>query len=133
MIDGLSGNGTVDGTSGAPTITLGDNDASGLTFSGVIQNTAGALALSKIGTGTQTLSGANTYTGATTIQGGILSVGTLANGGTSSSIGARQMPPRISCSTAARSNTPAPGSARIACSVSARPPAAPSTLPVPGL
>ncbi|MEY4246341.1 MAG: hypothetical protein RLZZ245_3926, partial [Verrucomicrobiota bacterium] len=73
-INGLSGTGTVDGISGTPTLTVGDNDATGAanTFSGVIKNTAGTLALTKIGSGTLTLSGANTYTGATLISGGTL-------------------------------------------------------------
>jgi autotransporter-associated beta strand protein len=76
-INGLSGTGTVDGFSGAPTLTVGDNDATGVsnTFSGIIKNTAGALALTKIGSGTLTLSGANTYSGATTISGGMLLAG----------------------------------------------------------
>ena len=57
------------GTSNAnSTLTLGStsNNVSS-TFSGVIQNTAGNLGLTKIGGGTLTLSGANTYTGTTTI------------------------------------------------------------------
>ena len=78
-INGLSGTGTVDGISGTPTLTVGDNDATGAanTFSGVIKNTAGTLALTKTGSGTLTLSGNNTYGGATTI-----SVGTLKAGST---------------------------------------------------
>ena len=72
-INGLNGNstGTVDGVSGTPTLTVGDNDATGA-FSGVIKNTAGTLALTKTGTGTQTLSGSNTYGGATAVNGGTL-------------------------------------------------------------
>jgi fibronectin-binding autotransporter adhesin len=78
-INGLSGNGTVDGISGTPTLTVGDNDATGAanTFSGVIKNTAGTLALTKIGTGTLTLSGNNTYGGATTISFGTLKAGSI--------------------------------------------------------
>jgi autotransporter-associated beta strand protein len=84
-INGLSGAGIVDGTSGTPTLTVGDNDATGAsnTFSGVIKNTAGTLALTKIGSGTLTLSGANTYGGATTISGGTL----LVNGNQSTATG----------------------------------------------
>ena len=67
-INGLSGNGTVDGTSGTPILTIGDNNATS-TFSGNIINTAGTLALTKIGSGTLTLSGTNSYTGNTTIAG----------------------------------------------------------------
>ena len=72
-INGLSGAGTIDGVSGTPTLTIGDNDASS-TYSGVIKNTAGTLALTKTGAGTMTLDGtaANTYTGATTVNGGVL-------------------------------------------------------------
>jgi fibronectin-binding autotransporter adhesin len=74
-INGLSGNGIVDGTSGSPTLTLGDNNATGQTFSGVIRNTAGTLSLVKNGSGTQTLSGANTYAGSTTVNAGTLVLG----------------------------------------------------------
>jgi autotransporter-associated beta strand protein len=64
----------VDGVSGTPTLTVGDNDATGAenTFSGVIKNTAGTLSLTKIGNGTLTLSGTNTYGGNTTINAGKL-------------------------------------------------------------
>lgn len=73
-INGLSGNGTVDGaTTGTPTnnLTLGDNNATA-TFSGVIQNTAGTLSVTKIGSGTQTLGGASTFTGPLTVNGGVV-------------------------------------------------------------
>jgi autotransporter-associated beta strand protein len=71
-INGLSGNGTVDTVSGgSPVLTIGNNDASS-TFSGVLQNTSGALSLTKVGAGTATLSGANTFSGSTTV-----SLGTL--------------------------------------------------------
>ena len=77
-INGLSGAGTVT-TSAASTVTLtvGSNDQPG-TFSGVIQNGSGTLALTKTGTGTLTLTGANTYSGVTTISsGGTLKVGRI--------------------------------------------------------
>jgi autotransporter-associated beta strand protein len=73
-INGLSGSGTVDGVSGTPTLTVGDNDATS-TFSGIIKNTAGTLALTKTGSGTLTLSGNNSYGGATTVSGGTLKAG----------------------------------------------------------
>jgi fibronectin-binding autotransporter adhesin len=90
-INGLTGAGTVDTVAGGtPTLTIGSNGDGG-TFSGVIQNTSGTLALTKTGAGTEILSGLNTFAGGTTISGGILeisadsglgtSTGTLAIGG----------------------------------------------------
>ncbi|MFA6564785.1 MAG: autotransporter-associated beta strand repeat-containing protein, partial [Verrucomicrobiia bacterium] len=74
-INGLTGAGTVDTVAGGtPTLTVGNNNASS-TFSGVIQNTAGTLALTKTGAGTLTLSGANTYSGTTTVGAGTLQLG----------------------------------------------------------
>jgi fibronectin-binding autotransporter adhesin len=81
-INGLSGAGTVDTVAGGtPTFTVGSNNQTS-SFSGVIKNTAGTLALTKTGTGTLTLSGTSTYTGATTINasGGTLEINN--NGGT---------------------------------------------------
>lgn len=62
----------------ASTLTLGDNDQTA-TFAGSILDGAGTVAITKIGAGTQTLSGANTYTGKTTIAAGtlLLSSGTV--------------------------------------------------------
>ncbi len=72
-INGLSGNGIVDGTSGTTTFTVGNNNATS-TFDGVIKNTAGSLALSKTGNGSLTLTSTNTYTGATNVTSGTLVV-----------------------------------------------------------
>ena len=73
----LEGSGTIDSTytiAGLDTLTVGGNDATS-TFAGVIQqSTARTHALTKIGTGTFTLTGANTYSGNTTIEDGTLSV-----------------------------------------------------------
>ena len=73
-IGGLSGAGTLDGVSGTPTLTIGGNDSTGLTFTGVIKNTAGTLSLVKTGSGTQTINSAtaNTFTGSITANAGTL-------------------------------------------------------------
>ncbi len=72
-INGLNGNGTVDLVSGggASTLTIGNNNNNGA-FTGILKNTTGTLALTKVGTGIETLSGANSYSGATTINAGSL-------------------------------------------------------------
>ena len=65
---------------GASTLTIGDNNTTS-SFGGTITETTGTLAITKIGSGTLTLSGANTYTGATNVTGGTLIVnGTLDTG-----------------------------------------------------
>jgi fibronectin-binding autotransporter adhesin len=77
-INGLEGSGYVDNiaaaNTGIYTLTLG-NASSNAVFSGIIQNTAGTVALTKIGYGTQTLSGGNQYSGPTIINQGTLVVG----------------------------------------------------------
>jgi len=76
-INGLTGSGIIDGISGSPTLTIGDNNITS-TYSGVIQNIAGTLAITKIGSGTLTISGVNTFDGTTTISGGTLQLGNNA-------------------------------------------------------
>ena len=86
-INGLSGSGFVENVNGQNpvTFTLGGGDANGFTYSGVIFDARGGakLSLTKIGTGTQVLSGANQYTGNTTISAGTLQIGA---GGTTGSL-----------------------------------------------
>lgn len=84
-IGSLSGEGTVENASAtAATLTTGGL-ATSTTFSGVIQDGTGGgvLSLTKLGAGTQTLTGANTYTGNTTISVGTLQLG---SGGTTGSL-----------------------------------------------
>ena len=83
----LAGSGVIagNGSSGAAIMVVGAKNNSS-TFSGSIKDnfnsTVGmALALTKVGTGTLTLSGGNTFTGATTVSNGTLLVnGSLAAG-----------------------------------------------------
>lgn len=70
-INGLSGTGNVASTSGTVTLTLGDNDATA-SHSGSINNTTGTLSVTKIGTGTQTLSGTSNFAGALSVNGGLV-------------------------------------------------------------
>lgn len=73
-VNGLSGSGIVDISTGSnDTFSVGANNATS-TFSGVLQNSTGTLNLLKTGAGTLTLSGANTYSGITTVNGGTLIV-----------------------------------------------------------
>jgi autotransporter-associated beta strand protein len=90
-VDALTGSGTITKGWDANTrvLTVGIANGSG-TFSGTIANSVGVIALTKTGTGTQTLSGANTYTGGTTVNAGTLQVpstGSLSNSITVGSAG----------------------------------------------
>ena len=68
-IGSLAGAGSVTNATTLATLTVGD--ATSTTFSGIIAG-GSVLALTKQGSGTLTLTGANTYTGATTVNAGIL-------------------------------------------------------------
>lgn len=78
-LSGVAGSGTTGPTalitnSAASTtsvLTVG-NGGGGATMGGVIENGAGIVALTKVGAGSQTLSGVNTYTGNTTVSAGTL-------------------------------------------------------------
>jgi autotransporter-associated beta strand protein len=87
-INGLNGDGRITyGSSGGGFLTIGDNNASG-NFSGIITlSNGGTGGLTKIGSGTQILTGINSYKGVTAINGGVLSVNTIADGGVTSSLG----------------------------------------------
>jgi fibronectin-binding autotransporter adhesin len=77
-INGLNGAGTVDTLAGGtPTLTVGANGDNG-TFTGTIQNSSGSLFLTKLGAGTETLSGF-TYSGNTTVAGGTLALNTAGS------------------------------------------------------
>jgi phospholipase C len=73
-VNNLAGAGVVDNVTagGSPVVTASNSLSS--TFSGTVQNTSGALAISKSGSGTLTLSGNNSYKGGTTLSGGGLGI-----------------------------------------------------------
>ena len=76
-LTGAAGNVRNDGAA-ASVLTLGENSIAGNTYSfaGAITDGASAVALTKTGFGTQTLTGASTYTGNTNINAGTLALGT---------------------------------------------------------
>jgi autotransporter-associated beta strand protein len=65
-------------------LTVGQNNEVSANFTGNLIQSAGTLSLTKVGTGTQIISGTgNTYTGSTAVNGGALVVnGTIGNGNT---------------------------------------------------
>jgi autotransporter-associated beta strand protein len=75
-IGSLAGAGTVDNSSGSGTYTLTTGaDNTSTTFSGIIKNTSGNVALSKGGSGALTLSGNNTFSGGYTHVAGDVELG----------------------------------------------------------
>jgi len=75
----LTGSGTVtSGVSGTCTVTVLGDGYEGYyydTFSGVIEDGSGTVALTKVSSSGQTLAGTNTYSGGTTVSAGTLQVG----------------------------------------------------------
>ena len=74
-ITGLSGSGTVDNSTGAGGVLTVNLTSTTNVFSGTIQDTTGALGLTKTGTGLLELSGTNANSGATTVSQGTLQLG----------------------------------------------------------
>jgi len=72
-INGLSGTGLIDNSTGTGALTVGSNNATGI-FSGTIGNSGGSLSLAKIGTGTLTLTTNNSFSGGVTVSGGTLQI-----------------------------------------------------------
>ena len=80
---------TISGVVQPASVTFANNNTNYSIISSAGNDISGSGGLTKVGSGTVTLSGgANVNTGATTVNGGLLSVGTLANGGSASDIGA---------------------------------------------
>lgn len=74
LLSNLGGTGTVDNATAGGSLVLTVSNAVNSTFTGVIKNTSGSLALNVAGPGTLSLDGTNTYSGGTTIAGGGVSV-----------------------------------------------------------
>ncbi len=87
-INGLNGNGTVQAlSSGTKVLTLGNGDASG-SFTGTIVNGSGTVALTKVGTGIQTLNGTIGYSGATIVNDGSLYLNSVLISSSTVTVGA---------------------------------------------
>ena len=79
-VGSLSGEGTVTSSvAQAGTLFVGADSTNGADFTGVIQNGSGTIALNKIGSGIQALSGNNTFTGGTTVSSGVLQINNPAS------------------------------------------------------
>ncbi len=72
--NGTMANAIVKSSSGTGTLVVGNLNVSSI-FGGVLANGGGTLALTKVGTGTFTLTGNNSLTGATTVNAGTLALG----------------------------------------------------------
>jgi fibronectin-binding autotransporter adhesin len=83
-VGSIAGSGTIDGVSGAPTLTCGGDNTTTI-FSGVLTDAAGALILTKNGSGTLTLSGGstNTHSGGTILNAGQLNINKATAAGSS--------------------------------------------------
>jgi fibronectin-binding autotransporter adhesin len=80
-VGSITGAGTVTSSSAGTSILSCGGLNTSTTFSGVFQNGSGSVGLTKLGSGTLTLTGANTNTGTTTISAGTLSIGSGATTG----------------------------------------------------
>jgi len=77
-------------TAGTTTVSAGALNGANDIFSGTLRqgNGSNIIAFTKVGNGTQTLSGANTFTGGANLNGGLVNLGIVQNGTTSGPLGA---------------------------------------------
>ena len=81
VVGGTTAVGTLSCANGTVlTYRLGDNTATTNTFGGIVQNGGGTVGITKIGSDTQILAGANTYTGPTLVGGGTLNLSGVNDG-----------------------------------------------------
>jgi autotransporter-associated beta strand protein len=102
----LSGSGLIEGnSSGIHTMSVGALNTDS-TFSGIIKDTAGTVGLTKVGSGTLTLTGANSYTAGTAVNAGSLVISTVsaANGNYTVANGATFGVTNVSSGSAAANN-----------------------------
>jgi len=89
-INNLSGSGKVDNLAAGGTVKLTVYETASNTFSGILKNTSGSLALALDGGGILSLTGGNTFSGPCTVSNGTLVVnGSLGAGGVEVQTGAR--------------------------------------------
>jgi fibronectin-binding autotransporter adhesin len=74
-INGLSGAGTVDNSSGITANLLVGSNGTAMVYNGTFTETGGPIALTKLGAGNLTLNGNNAHSAGTTVTGGTLLVG----------------------------------------------------------
>ena len=88
QIGSLTGGGATGGVSlGSNTLSIGGDNTSPAAYSGVISGNSGAGNVTKIGTGTLILTGANTFGGTLTIANGTLSEATVNNASANGPLG----------------------------------------------
>ena len=86
---GIGGATILNNGTGASTLTIGNGNATGGSYGGIIADnsgTGGTVAITKTGTGTETFTGNNSYTGGTTFNGGTLNVGSNGAIGTTGTL-----------------------------------------------
>ncbi len=91
-VNGLSGAGTVTSNIlGDSNLSIGANDQTS-TFTGLIQNGSGTVGVTKVGSGTLTLTNTNTFTGPLSVKSGVLATSTINIANSNGPLGAGALP-----------------------------------------